>query len=296
MFLQGMKKIKIVRKEERALSEGHPRRPCGWKRASSPFFLKAGLTVEAACILPFFLWAVLGAFYLMEVSLIQTKLVGGIRDTSRQMALLAYGVYSGETGGKSSAGQIIEGVFSIAYARNEILKKAELEESTLGDEVWVTLAASDFSDEHIVDIKVTSSIKIPIPIYNIRKLRFMERGRVRAWTGRSPTDNSQNNSTGEEDMVYVAATGTVYHKDPECTHIRVSVKAASADSMDSRRNAEGGKYYSCSCYTAHPSSTVYYTAYGTRYHSSRSCSSLKRTVRKVALSSVESMRPCSKCG
>lgn len=299
MFLQGIRKRKsrILGKEDKALPAAtSTQRFSHHGRTSSHFSLKAGLTVETACVLPFFLWAVLGAFYLIEVSLIQTKLVGGIRDTSRQMALLAYGFYNEDAQGERGAGAIIEGIFSAAYAKSQILERAELEACTLKDEVWVTLAASDFSEEDIVDIRVTTSIQIPVPIYNIRKLRFMERGRVRAWTGRSPTEANGEDTEEEGEMVYVTATGTVYHTDAECTHIRLSVKSASAASMDSRRNTGGGKYYSCSCYEAHPSETVYYTTHGTRYHSSRSCSSLKRTVRKVELSSVSGLKPCSKCG
>ena len=93
MFLQGKENDSKAadRKEKKALPA-----------ASSPqnvfltvgrtFFLsplKAGLTVEAACVLPLFLWAVLGALYLIEVSVVQTRLVGGIHEAGRKMALLS---------------------------------------------------------------------------------------------------------------------------------------------------------------------------------------------------------------
>lgn len=45
--------------------------------------------MEAACILPLFLWAVLAALYLIEVSVVQVRLVGGIHEAGRKMALLS---------------------------------------------------------------------------------------------------------------------------------------------------------------------------------------------------------------
>ena len=51
--------------------------------------------MEAACILPLFLWAVLAALYLIEVSVVQVRLVGGIHEAGRKMALLSYGIYGG---------------------------------------------------------------------------------------------------------------------------------------------------------------------------------------------------------
>ena len=97
-------------------------------------------------------------------------------------------------------------------------------------------------------------------------------------------------------MVYVTATGTVYHRDRNCTHIKLSIQEVGKDSVEKLRNRGGAKYYPCSCYKSHPSSSVYITRDGTRYHSSVSCSSLKRTVKKVTLSDAGQLKPCSKCG
>lgn len=191
MFLQGKENVSQAaddRKEKKALPA-----------ASSPqnvfltvgrtFFLsplKAGLTVEAACVLPLFLWAVLGALYLIEVSVVQTRLVGGIHEAGRKMALLSYGVYGGisEEEKGTGVGEIVGGALTAVYAKNLILKKAGLEETFLKEQVKISLAASDFSEKNIIDLKVMSRIRLPVPGYRLRRLKFLERGRVRAWTGR----------------------------------------------------------------------------------------------------------------
>ena len=242
--------------------------------------------------------AVLGALYLIEVSVVQTRLVGGIHEAGRKMALLSYGVYGGisEEEKGTGVGEIVDGALTAVYAKNLILKKAGLEETFLKEQVKISLAASDFSEKNIIDLKVMSRISLPVPGYRLRRLKFLERGRVRAWTGRSPSEEMAEGEETEGETVYVALNGSVYHRDPDCSYIKVSIKSASVAEMERKRSSDGSKYYPCSCYGAHPSPTVYYTRFGNRYHGSLGCSALKRTAQKVPLSSVSGWKACSKCG
>lgn len=300
MLLRQMNRLILAfRKEKKALPAASPLMllfQCG--RAFFYPFLKAGLTVETACVLPLFLWAVVGGFYLIEVSAVQMRLVEGIRDAGEKMAVLSYGIYGGNSDEEREigVGEVVGGTLSAAYAKNLILKEAGLEQTALKEETSLSLAASNFTNKNIVDIKVISKITIPIPFYRLHRMKFLERGRVRAWTGRSPTEGEGDENDEEGEMVYVAVTGTVYHRDPNCTHIHLSISSASVSAMAGKRNTGGAKYYPCSCYEAHPSGTVYYTRNGNRYHSSLNCSGLKRTVKKVKLSSLSGWKPCSKCG
>lgn len=155
------------RKEKKALRQHHPRRMFSLLLEEHSSFppLKAGLTVEAACVLPLFLWAVLGALYLIEVSVVQTRQVGGIHEAGRKMALLSYGVYGGisEEEKGTGVGEIVGGALTAVYAKNLILKKAGLEETFLKEQVKISLAASDFSEKNIIDLKVMSRISLPVP-------------------------------------------------------------------------------------------------------------------------------------
>ena len=197
MFLQGKENVSQAaddRKEKKALPAAlSPQNVFGSDRRT--FFLpplRAGLTVEAACILPLFLWAVLAALYLIEVSVVQVRLVGGIHEAGRKMALLSYGIYGGtsEEEKGTGVGEVVGGALTAVYAKNLILKKAELGETLLKENVKVSLVTSDFSDKDIIDLRVMSRIQLPIPVYRLRGLKFLERGRVRAWTGRSPSNGS----------------------------------------------------------------------------------------------------------
>lgn len=104
----------------------------------------------------------------------------------------------------------------------------------------------------------------------------------------------------DETTVYVAANGRVYHLDRECTYLRTHVQTCPAEEVGSKRNSSGGIYYPCeSCCQATAQSgkvTVYITSYGDRYHKTKQCSRLKRTVREVSKSKVGNLPPCSKCG
>ena len=91
-------------------------------------------------------------------------------------------------------------------------------------------------------------------------------------------------------------TGLVYHKDYHCTHLDLSIRMASGEEVSSLRNESGGKYYACEHCGGGSGGAVYITSYGDRYHSSLSCSGLKRTVYAVPLSEAVGKGACSKCG
>ena len=123
---------------------------------------------------------------------------------------------------------------------------------------------------------------------------YKETMRIKAWTG------YEAGGVGEEDdqIVYVTDTGVVYHKNPHCTHLDLSIHAAASSELNSLRNENGGKYHACEkC--VHGSSmggSVYITDQGDRYHNSLTCSGLKRTVYTARISEVPGKRACSKCG
>ena len=156
---------------------------------------------------------------------------------------------------RQGVGEIVGGALTAVYAKNLILKKAGLEETFLKEQVKISLAASDFSEKNIIDLKVLSRIRLPVPGYRLRRLKFLERGRVRAWTGRSPSEEMAEGEETEGETVYVALNGSVYHRDPDCSYIKVSIKSASVAEMERKRSSDGSKYYPCSCYGPKTGST-----------------------------------------
>lgn len=122
-------------------------------------------------------------------------------------------------------------------------------------------------------------------------------GSARAWTGRSSDYAAEGGSGYEAEYVYVTENGTVYHTSSACTHINLSISPAEYASVSVLRNENGEKYSACEKCSDHAGSgdTVYITQYGNRYHSSISCSGLKRSVRLVDISKISGMEECDRC-
>lgn len=118
---------------------------------------------------------------------------------------------------------------------------------------------------------------------------------VRAWVGY--TGESFGSGTQEE-IVFITPEGSVYHRNRDCSYLRLSIRQISYGEVDNARNQSGARYTPCEyCIRSNWSgSIVYVTDYGNSYHSTQSCQGLKRTVMAVPLSQTGGRRCCSRCG
>ncbi len=145
----------------------------------------------------------------------------------------------------------------------------------------------------VVDIPEVRTYRLPVSIVPLPAFVITSRGRVHSWIG---ADREGTAGTAEE-MVYVAASGHVYHTDPHCSYVDLSVRQAAGTQVEDLRNDYGALYAPCgSCSEGEePAQVVYITGKGTRYHNQMSCSRLKRTVRMVPLSEAAGHSLCSRC-
>lgn len=252
--------------------------------------LRGGLTVEAALTLPFFLICMIAALQYCIAMETAVKFGTALSDISKSMGTAAYSVqYAGETGNsvKTAAAAV-----SVAYAQGQVMKKAGNTENIKNANM---LLSSVLKDGQTIDLVLTYQLRAPIQLPGVF---FLQRARVRAWTGRDDGSggNGGDQKETEQEYVYVTVTGTVCHADPECTHLKLSIREVSKSSLETLRNNSGGKYHPCEKCGDHPGSGIYITNEGNRYHTSLSCSGLKRTVRKVTKEEAGNMRMCSKCG
>lgn len=292
MFSLKKQTHKIYRKDMYSLPAGKQNHTSGCGKAFSG--IPGSMTLEAACVLPWFLFAMLAVMQFFKVVTISSAVLAGMQDTAKDMAAYAYIQQLGVSAGEGIAADIVTGGISAAYAKSSVEKKA----SFSGTDGTLHFWKSSFMKNDIIDLAVTYSAKntyTPMPVPDIKSAL---RARVRAWTGRDGNgSSSQENSSGEstEETVLVTATGHVYHKDENCTHIKLSIHSVSKNDVRHLRNKSGARYLTCErCRGA--GSNVFITDYGTHYHSSVTCSGLKRTVMRVPLSEVEGWRACSKCG
>lgn len=254
------------------------------------------MTLEAALVLPILLSAMLAILQFAKITLVSSALLAGMQGTVKEMAAYAYIKELGVTAGDGVAADLLSGGISAAYARSQIQNKSGFR-SEYGR---FSLMQSDLIHDDIIDLAVSyypSKDTILIPTSGIRAVL---RARVRAWTGRngSGTSAEGDNSAEQEtqETAYVTTTGTVYHKDLNCTHIKLSVQSISREQLGECRNASGGKYHACERCKSGSGGTVYITTYGDKYHGSLECSGLKRDVKEISMDELKGWKACSKCG
>ncbi len=261
------------------------------------YIYKGSMTVETAFVLPIFVFVMLAILQFASLQLASSALLSSMQETAKQMAEYAYVQDIGIGTGGSLAGDIVAGGISAVYAKGKIEEMAG--NAARGGSL--SLLQSSFLTDEMIDIVGTYQRNSSLTILPIKKVKARVRTRVRAWTGREGRplkrdDAGTENESEDEPTVFVTQTGSVYHTDPNCTHIRLSISTVSKASISTRRNRNGAKYHACEKCGAAAGSSVYITKDGNRYHSSLECSGLKRTVKEYKLSEVEGMRICSRCG
>lgn len=222
--------------------------------------LVASITVEASFTVPVFFLAVLAFLYLFKCLNIQNDLQNQLWKTGENYAF--YGIQAPylctEDGQRKRVNwHVSEGK---GYCETEV------DRSIPGLPSWM----------------------LQIHIY--------QRLQVHNYSGRSMVSKTE----GENGLfVYVAENGTVYHTRIDCTYLHLGIQTVAENDVEERRNRSGARYKPCeSCRKDLPwvkNSLLYITPYGVRYHWTKDCSGLRRTVRRVLKSAVD-LPPCSKCG
>lgn len=270
-------------------------------RRVSPFTsqkLKASITVEAAFALPLFLLFLINVMSVMNMIGLQSRLNAALHQTGNQMAFAGYAY-------EKTAGAILpEGIASVVltelYARNQILDyvgKDYLNQSCVknGAAGISTGGTSIMKNQDMIEIRLSYQLE---PLFSVLGFDGLATGACyygHAWTGYDVEDGISD-FTKEDPMVYVTETGTVYHTNRNCTYLNPSVKAVDIAAIEDSRNQSGGKYYPCElCGKKNVQGTVYITGQGSSYHSSLTCSGLKRTIYTIPLSQAGGRGRCSKC-
>ncbi len=278
---------------------------------------KALLTVEAALVMPLFLFTILSFLYFIQIFTLQEFIQATITKMGLNMAKTAY-LYEDFTGieealnfDETILGNEIEiglGDFAKSIADQSILKlyaKRYLDTDRINHSIirkgFAGISFQDsmiLSEDDVIDIVVRYQVVLPILMISFQDMQMVQRVRVRAWTGYEVAATYSMEEEEKEDIVYITETGQVYHLSPTCSHIHLSVTAIQG-LPTTQRNDNGGKYYPCEkcCEGVQSNYATYYiTSDGTRYHTKRDCSKIKRNVKEVLRSEVGDRPLCKRCG
>lgn len=239
---------------------------------------KGSLTVEAAFVLPVFLFAMLVFLYFMRMVQGYERIQEGLTMTARGAS--QYGIlekkrfykYIEKT--KGSFRYIEGGRQGISLQGSVIIPETEQ-----------------------IIVKAEYRVHFPIPFFTGEGIVIRQIAKSRVFSG--VTEWKKGAAAGEEPMVYVTKYGEVYHQYRSCSFLNPSIQMVWEKEVLRKRNKNGGKYYPCeSCIRTKEAmkSALYITEEGERFHSSPGCKGLNRTIREIPLSEAAGLRRCGKCG
>lgn len=246
--------------------------------------LSASMTLEASLIIPLFVFFIVIIIHVINLINFQNRMNEAMYNSARTLSKLEY--TTNNSANPASA---------MALLYSELDKETVENAGVAGGILGITALQSKF-DEDMICLTVDYYVRMPFDFLKIMGFPCRQTVSVRKWIGNEDKGDEADIDTGKDSrMVYIAETGTVYHIDRNCTHLRLSIRMVSREELVNLRNDSGGKYYPCElCGGA--AKTVYITDFGDRYHSNVNCSGLKRAVYTIPIEMVEDRPVCSRCG
>ena len=290
------------------------------ERISLPIFLTgklaAGMTVEAAVVLPLFLFFFMNLGCAIEMIRLHGNLQLALWNVGNRMCVYGYAMESAdemeETVSRNEKESrewwdtLADVTLTASYVKNQVVNytgEAYLKESPLSRgadslQFW----ESEIIQNHnsvvsgdIVDIVLTYQVSPWMDTPSVRPFRMCNRYYGRMWTGYDVTANTLKDDE-EQDVVYITEYGSVYHESLDCTHLKLSIREVSLEEAKQARNENGGRYVECQkCKKKLFQGTVFIGRDGDCYHYDRGCSGLKRTIYTITRQQASNYSPCSRC-
>lgn len=237
---------------------------------------KGSATVEATIAMPIFIFAMLALYHMNMCRIAELQVYEMVTECSEYVA---------EQGYIKEECLVTPTVIKKKYLDNDELVSRYIK----GGQNGVVFVGSYIDKEHMLHLKVKYFIVINVPlIKNFYKVKSYEI-KQRCYVGYDEIYSCENNT--DEQYVYITDNMDVYHVSRNCTHLRLSKKIVSFS------KAKKDHYMPCDFCVKNGKirNYVIVTEQGTKYHIDSNCSGLKRTVKRVRLSSVSGLGGCSRC-
>jgi hypothetical protein len=271
------------------------------KQIEAPFHAlrkkcRGSFTVEAAVALPLFAAFLAFSMFFFPILMVQQNLAEAMELNARKLSAAAFA----EQYGISSSAVEIGGLGAAFVKVNKDYQERSNGEGSryfiFGD-AGLSLIGSDMNGDYVT-LQGSCAMEFPIAFFGNKTYLVRHTVKARKWTGYAPEGDKAE--TEEDIWVYITPHGTVYHKERDCTYLKLSTSSVPAAEVGSLRNKDGSRYTPCEICgnRASGSSLVYITDYGTSYHTMVSCSGLKRGIDMIRLKEAEEKGygACSRCG
>lgn len=249
--------------------------------------LRGSITLEMVVVLPLFISFMVFFLFLFRVLLVQESMEEALVYASRTLAVTCF--EESQEKQKTQAALFAEAWLVL----QEGLKESDCPLQFIqGGAAGISLLSSQFSGDDII-LRASYELPLPCVLLGNYSFHFVQCVQSRKWIGNC----SLEQSSGSSDIwVYITPHGSVYHCDRTCRYLDLTIRAVNRQSLVALRNADRKIYRKCESCAVGGKGAVYVTDYGTKYHSSLACKSLKRTIFMVKRSQVEGRKECSKCG
>lgn len=272
------------------------------RKMSLPLFPapQASMTLEAAVVLPLFLFFALNLLTAIEMLRLHGNLTWALNEAGGKLAVYghAYGQVFPDDGGLADT--VGDAAFSYLYIREKIkdsLGEEYLRASPLGGSAGILFSRADIMEDDRIDLVITYRMKLPFGIGEPGEIRAYNCYYARAWTGYDVA-GSMETAGNAGNCVYVTETGSVYHSRRDCGHLTRRIRSAPREEAALLRNGSGQRYTACERCGEGEEEIIFVTEDGNRYHSDRACGGLKRTVYEMTVEAAaeRGYPPCSQCG
>ena len=265
------------------------------RRASLPLLpcFRGSMTVEAAMVLPLFIFFVLNLLSVIEMLRFHGNMTWALHETCSHLAVYGSVMDEGDSSTPEWLDRIGDAALSYIYVRGQLYEQlgSDYVENSpvVNGKQGILFSKTNIGDEGAIDLVTTYRVQMPFSLGGLLDVRLYNSCYVRCFTGYEIRT--------EGSIVYVTESGSVYHTDRDCRYLDVTVRRVSADVIKLLRNSEGKKFKACEKCTDQVSGTLWVTEVGEKYHGKESCSGLKRSVREMRLGEAEEKGYplCSRC-
>ncbi len=267
------------------------------KRAFLRLPVGGSVSIEAAVAIPVFLFCFLEIFSLLNYLSVYNGVLYTLKNVGDTVSVYGYAydrVMSDQEEVSIGEKIISSVVFSEAYLDTQIRRQCqgEIYENTIkgGVKGIQTLGSHIDTKDNTLLLTAYYTVK-PIVQLTESELRLNNKYYAKLWTG------YEIRGERDEDIAYITPNASVYHLTEDCSHLKLSIKKVDYEDLMTVRNEEGSKYKECLfCAEEAVVQDFYYiTSQGDKYHSSISCSGLKRTIYRVSLKEVKQLSLCKRC-
>ena len=288
-----------------------------FRKRKAPYITskRGSITVEAAIIMPLFMFALTTIIQIMSVMNVQLSVQHSLYEQSLKIA--GYTYFTDTLTDKLTkwlnvsdykrAVSIVENGVTEGIVKSMVIDDLGEDffekEWIAGGKSGITVIVSPYIESGEIDIIFHYKINLKYNFFGIKEIPIVARARLRKWIGTSRVkavkESPDENNTEETDKeyVYITSSGACYHLYKDCSYISVALTGVSYKAVGEKRNASMDNYTKCSycCGQLNEKTIVYITRYGERFHQSKKCSKIYHEVKKVSRAEAGSRRLCSKC-